>query len=263
MRLIREYIIPRLVIDIAFFYALLMFVGVVATGLPLTWELLVALVANYLMLVFAFIINDIEDRDEDADTKYTPLRLADNVRLVLGIPAQNKVSGTKRFRNPFAFDIVSVSTGYLVLFFIGLVSILLAVMIGNRAVILVSISNLVVGVFYSLKDVRLKSVPVFDVLSHAYLLAAVQIIYFFFMPGAVLNEFSWIILAFAFLHSISGDLYNEVRDFEEDQQAGITNSSTLLGEKATANLARIIYGMSAIVLIVTTSYSVLTIWGIV
>lgn len=260
MKLIKEYILPRLIVDIIFFYAALMLVALLAIQVEFEAKLIWGFVANYLMLVFAFIINDIEDRDEDRESEYEALTFIQNIKLVTGISVTQS-SGKKRFSNPFAKGVLSPQVGRAVLVLLALASLVSSWLFGGYFAVLVAASNLLVGILYSLRSIRLKSVPVFDILSHAYLLAAVQVLFFFTYGGANLNATSYLLLVFVFVQSVSGDLNNEYRDFDEDQAAGIRNTSTLLGKRITYLIGRILYFASATVLVVVVVNTLLKVLG--
>lgn len=229
----KQYIFPRLIIDIFFFYALLCTLGLIVSRIDLNVNFGLGAIANYLMLVAAFLINDIEDRAEDAHSTYLPQTWADNLRMMIGMhTAAPKVPGTKRFTNLFAHNILNVSTGYLLWGIIVVSSLILSMLAGGMWVFIIGLSNVVIGFLYSWHDVRLKSRPVLDLLSHAYLLAGVQIVYFLAYPNAVVDVWGVLIFLMVYLNSVSGDLRNEYRDFDEDQMHGIRNTATFLGKKA-------------------------------
>lgn len=263
MRLIREYVIPRLGVDIVVFYVILMVVGMVAARVGLSVNVLWAFIANYLILVFAFIINDIEDQEEDAKAHYVPQTWQDNVRLALGFPLKGVYpEGSKRFLNPFGHKLVSPEIGYIYCGIIVLASLIFSYLAGGWATLLCGLTILIVGFLYSIRLVRLKSQPVLDILSHAYLLAGAQVLFFLTLPGAIKDWVSWLLFAILFLASVAGDLRNEVRDFEEDQSAGIRNTSTIIGNSNAVLVSNIMHWFSVVSGVLVVGYIILTASGI-
>ena len=217
-KIFREYIYQRFVEDIIIYsYGPLLVVLLIATRLPLNIELLLAITVNYVMYIFSFMYNDVEDRVEDAN------------------------SPSKRFKNPFGYKVWSIETGFALLTVMAIFSIVVSWYIGGLVVTLIAISNLLMGLFYSMKRLRLKNYVVIDLISHSYLLAAVQALYFLAMPNAVNDPFSIAIAVGVTLFSVGGDLENEYRDFEDDQKAGLKNSAHYLGKENTHRLSRLLW----------------------
>lgn len=260
MRLIRQYIIPRLGVDIVVFYLILMVVGIVAARVNIEINLAWAFIANYLILVFAFIINDIEDWEEDAKASYAPQTWADNVRLSLGFPLKGTYpENSKRFLNPFGHKLVSPTVGYLYCVNIALLSLICSYLVGGTSTVICAATILIVGFLYSSRLVRLKSQPVLDILSHAYLLAGAQILFFLTLPQARLDWVSWLLVAIMFVGSVAGDLRNEIRDLEADRVAGIKNTSMIIGEQNSALLSTVMHWFSVIAGIAVVGYIVIAI----
>lgn len=239
-KLTRQYLIPRLFIDIAFFWIALCLVGIYAAQLPLAdWRVWAGVLVNYILLACAFIVNDIEDRQDDAGLEYYPNTAKENLYLILGIDMKNKPKKpekTKRFLNVFSHELLTPSAGYVILAGLGFAALGLSYVIGGWSVFLVAVSNFVVGLLYSHKSIRLKSVGFFDVLSHGYLLGGVQVAFFLAYPSAVTSIFGWVIFVGGVLISMSGDFMNEYRDFDEDQEVEIKNTAHYIGAKASYNL---------------------------
>jgi len=214
-----------------------MVLGPLAAGLALDGTLLLGMVINFLMLVFAFLLNDVEDRDDDARDEYKELSVKEHILLNLGTVTQEELTGnaysdrnSKRFKNPFAESRRNRLVGCIALFLLVMISLLLSYTISPSA-FLVALSNIFVGILYSWKKLRLKSLPLLDVLSHAYLLATVQVLYFLAYPKAIFTESSILILIGVTLFSIGGDLSNEVRDYASDREAKLHNTASLLKER--------------------------------
>jgi len=245
MKFIREYVYPRLILDFVTFYPPLMLLGVLAAGLSLNFEVLLGFIINYSLLVIAFVYNDFVDRKEDEGLRFKPMGFIEHIKHNLSL--ENQDEGTKRFVNPFVKE-KNIALGLTSIFLLSIISILLTIYISDSFMLLgLVISNIIVGFFYSGFYIRLKGLPILDLLSHAYLLAGIQLMFFMAYDSAELNIFSWMILVGAIIYSFGGDLWNEIRDFYIDQQHGIKNSANLFGEKLT-NLMSKLFAISGIVI---------------
>lgn len=233
--LLHKYFFPRLVLDLVTFYPLLMFAGVWATRLSLDLNVWLGIIANYWLISFAFVYNDIVDRADDAKSNYMPLTIWQHLQSNLGFK-QN--TGGKRFLNPFSHGLLTPFQGYIILALMALAAIVMSFVAGGVVLAFVAAINLIIGLLYSHPVIRLKSRPGLDILSHATLLAALEIIYFIAYPLATRDLVAIGVLAISFAMSVSGDLFNEHRDFKDDQAAGIRNMATILGAEPTIFLAQ-------------------------
>ena len=183
------------------------FLGAQVSGAPLDGRLLLALVANWLAVGFSFMINDVEDADDDA------------------------LNPAKAQRNPVSAGRLDRRTAHVA-------SLAAAILAGAAFYPLgpvpfwLGVVCLVIGFLYSWRPVRLKRIPIVDLISHSLLLAGLQYLcaYFTFASGRAGAE--WI-APFVLVISISmyGELFNEVRDLEGDLQAGVTHTAAVIGEK--------------------------------
>lgn len=172
-------------------------------------RLLLVLVANCLAVGFAFMINDIEDARDDA------------------------LSPVKAIRNPVSAGLISPPFAYTASFGVALLAGLAYYFLGPLPFGL-GLFCLALGGLYSWRKVRLKSIPVLDLISHCLMLAGLQLwsAYFAFAPlslhltGPWLGPFLLVVSV-----SIYGELFNELRDLECDRKAGITHTAALVGER--------------------------------
>ena len=170
------------------------------------WRLIGVLVANWLAVGFAFMINDVEDAPDDALD-----------------PAKVK-------RNPVSCGDLSARSGRAVSFVTAIVAAVLYGLLGLWPLV-VGVTCLVIGYLYSWRRIRLKSIPVADLISHGLMLAGFQFLaaYFAFGPGPA---WRWMFpLAFIVAISLYGQLFNELRDFEGDVKAGVKHTASLLGRR--------------------------------
>ncbi len=206
------------------FYPFLMFLGFLVSRVKLDLNVILALGANLLLLVFAFMINDIADSKDD------------------------RKDGEKAKRNPVSAGRISRQDALVATYVIGFFGVMLSVLI-NFSVGFIGLLILVFGFIYSMEPIRLKSRRITDVISHGLFLAALQILFFGAMPGGKLDAVTWIMALGVFIYSMGGDLYNEVRDFQVDQKAGITNTADMIGKK-NANRISILFVIIGLLLVV-------------
>jgi 4-hydroxybenzoate polyprenyltransferase len=163
-----------------------------------------AVAVNLVIFVFVHMINDLEDAEDDARD-----------------PA-------KAVRNPVASGELAPRTAGRVVLVTGIgASVMLSPF--PFAAQAVGLSVMLVGVLYSWRPVRPKARPVVDLLTHGYMLAAGQILFFAFLEGATLDAYTLLLAAGAFVFSMGGDLYNEIRDWGVDRDAGLGNTAGLVG----------------------------------
>ncbi len=196
--------------------------GAAAGGGTFGWPLIIVLAANWLAVGFAFMINDVEDADDDA------------------------LNPAKINRNPVSAKVLSPRSAYIASYAVALASAALYALLGTLPFI-IGVISLLVGFVYSWRSVRLKSMPFVDLLSHCMMLAGFQFLpaYFAYTPSL---DRPWI-FPFVFIVAISmyGELYNELRDLEGDLKAGVKHTASLLGHRPSHALmnALLIVGLGA------------------
>lgn len=194
----------------------------VFSGIEWQWRILLIVITNILAQCFAFMINDVEDAEDDAKN---PKKLK---------------------RNPVSHKALSRKEGFIYAGIAALLSILLfgllAAQYNPLAVIIIAVTTLITMFCYSWKKVRFKSMPVMDFLSHIYMLAGAPYLlaYFSFRPEMDLIGF----LGLGIVLSISGYgiMENQIRDYETDKLTQINNSTSYIGIKI-AKLLRFIFAV--------------------
>lgn len=173
-------------------------------------HLLLVICANIFAIAFAFVINELEDAEDDG--KKIDMNLARNLSI-------------------FTFA----------------VSLLLYSLLGKTSFV-IGFSVLTLGFLYSWKKVRLKAYPVVDVVSHCLMLGGLLFLSAFFVQGKALGQAILMFSAIT-LTSAYGQFYNQVRDFEADKRAKLKNTSILIGKKyASILMYSCITGMIILVL---------------
>jgi len=188
--------------------------GTLAAYGAVGWKLAVVLLANELAVAFAFMINDVEDAADDA------------------------LDEAKARRNPVSAGLISRPIAYGASFLAAALAAALYALLG-RWPLIVGATCLLLAFLYSWRPVRLKAIPVADLVSHALMLAGLQFaaayVTFNLTPGP---RFFWP-LAMALAISAYGELFNELRDLEGDRKAGVTHTASLLGAEAARQLAAV------------------------
>ncbi len=170
-------------------------------------RLLIVLLANILVVGFAFMYNDVEDAADDA------------------------LDARKAKRNPISAGMISPRIGKAACVVVSGLVLGLYALLGGMALLLGALC-LALAFLYSWRVARLKAVPVADLLTHSLSLAGLQFLcaYFAFDQG---KPYSWLFFVFVVLISVYGELNNELRDIEVDRKAGIRHTADLLGVRRT------------------------------
>lgn len=182
--------------------------GAAASRGTLGWRLIGLVAANWLAVGFAFMINDVEDAPDDA------------------------LDPAKARRNPVSAGILSPRLGRWVSFLAAGLAAVLYAALGFGPFVAGSIC-LLLAFLYSWRPIRLKAIPILDLLSHAAMLAGLQ-----FLAAAWAFEggppWLWVFpLLMVSALSLYGQLFNELRDFDGDRQAGVTHTASYIGVRAT------------------------------
>jgi 4-hydroxybenzoate polyprenyltransferase len=170
-------------------------------------RVLLVLAANSLAVTFAFMVNDIEDAPDDARD---PERAA---------------------RNAVAIGAITPRTGWIASGVVGMLA--LGLFAGVNALTLrTGALTLLLGWLYSWRAVRLKALPVIDVIAHLLMLSSLLFLAGYFAFKRDLGAAWWITAGVGFI-SAYGQLYNQLRDYDMDQAAGLRNTASVLGARYT------------------------------
>ena len=185
------------------------------------WPLIRVLLANWLAVGFAFMINDVEDAPDDA------------------------LNPAKAERNPVSAGDVSGRLGRSAAIIEAAFAAALFAGLGVWP-FAVGLTCLTFGYLYSWRRIRLKTIPVADLVSHALMLAGLQFLAACFSFGRS-PSWPWL-LPFALVVAVSlyGQLFNELRDYEADLRAGVTHTASLLGPQVAQLVMMIWLGIGVI-----------------
>jgi 4-hydroxybenzoate polyprenyltransferase len=186
---------------------------------------IVIFLANLFLTAFLYSFNDIEDAEDD----YHDIE--------------------KKERNLIANKELTKKQGYLFSFFLLFIGLFLLYII-NSIVLFFGLIFAFVGFLYSWKPVRLKSIPIIDLISHVICLGTLQflIIYLAFRTlDLFIIPFLMIIIPFSLMNQILGEL----TDFKVDNKTKITNT---IQKFERFDLKKILITLSVIVI---TGFSIL------
>ncbi len=200
----------------------------------LDWRLWVALLANLGAVAYAFMVNEIEDAADDARDPHRSLV------------------------NPITTQELSVRAAWGASLGVATIS-AIAYAVCGLIPFVIGISTLVLAHLYSWKPVRLKAQPLIDIISHALMLSTLLFLAPFYIYADNLGTL-WVITVGTFLISANGQLYNQARDFEVDQLAGLHNTASVLGQTLTGYLSTGTVMGFAICLVVTVLQGVFPLW---
>lgn len=202
------------------------------------WKLFIIIAANLLVVSFAFMINDVEDADDDA------------------------VNPAKVNRNPVSAGRLSSTLGYLVSFGAAILAFILFLYLGGLPLYL-GLMSLILSFLYSWKMIRLKALPFVDMICHCLMLAGLQYLIGFtaFSPQLTGYQWFWPFLCVTSI-SIYGELHNEIRDLKYDKKVGLTHTAGVLGRRKTFLLLTMFLSVGLIGAVMTATrilhFSILT-----
>ncbi|MHB1355729.1 MAG: UbiA family prenyltransferase [Anaerolineae bacterium] len=201
------------------------------------WAVLGVVLANVLCVAFAFMINDVEDAPDDA---LTPV---------------------KAKRNPVSAGRLSPRAGYWASAVVALCALALYAALGTWPLVYGAVC-VAIGFLYSWRRVRLKSVPIADLLSHGLMLAALQFLcaYTAFRPVGG----PWLApCLFLFVISLYGQLFNQLRDLEGDVKAGLNHTAVRIGPRATFIVMIVLLVVGFTMLVVSVLQGSIPLWVII
>ncbi|NDJ75581.1 MAG: prenyltransferase [Chloroflexi bacterium] len=200
------------------------------------WRGVVVLLANTLAVTFAFMINEAEDAADDA-------RAPERVQ-----------------HNAVASGILTVREGWIAALVVGGLALLGYVMLGS-VVLATGALTVVLALLYSWHRVRLKALPVVDVVSHALMLSALLFLAGYAAFARSLAE-SWLIALGVGLVSAYGQFYNQVRDYAADRAAGLHNTASFLGLRRTRLVMYACLGVALVCWLVAVGIGVWPLWTV-
>lgn len=195
--------------EFGYFILITTLLGVAEAGGVFDQRLVLVMLANGLAVSFAYMVNDIEDAPEDA------------------------FSTKNKQRNPISSGLISTKTARLAALVCGLVAAGVYVLLGWWTFTF-GMACLLLGIVYSHKAIRLKTVALLDMISRGLLQAGLPFLCAYFAFNGTLNRtWMWPFL-FMILLSIFNDLHDARRTDEAERQARQDRLAALLGERSAA-----------------------------
>jgi 4-hydroxybenzoate polyprenyltransferase len=193
-----------------FFVIVTTLLGATASNGVFGWRLLGALVGNWLAVAFSFMVNDVEDADDDA------------------------LNPAKVQRNPVSAKDITRRAAWSASWIVGVLSAILYFSLGWLP-FLFGMICLLLGFFYSWRRVRFKNLAIIDMVSHCMMLSGLQFLTGYFTFDHAHTPFDRWFFPFLFVTCVSlyGELFNEIRDLDGDLLAGLKHTAAVLGPKPT------------------------------
>ena len=191
--------------EYSFYYMSLVVLVFLFSQWRLSWDLFWVFWGNYLGLVFAFMVNEVEDAPEDA------------------------LDGIKRYKNPIANGSLSYPSGWYLSICIGIFA-LCAYALAGLWVYLVGVLNILLSFLYSWRYLKLKRYFIVDIVSHGLILGGLQFLACYLVIGGPRND-AFLLFLIVFLASVTGQLFNQLRDVNVDRKSGHQNTVSILGQE--------------------------------
>ncbi|MBI5960310.1 MAG: prenyltransferase, partial [Chloroflexi bacterium] len=191
----------------------------------LNGQALLIIAANVLAVTFAFMINEIEDSPDDARDP------------------------TRTIPNAVARGELTVRESWIASLIVGGVALLFFWLLGGP-VIWIGALTLVLALLYSWRGVRLKALPLVDVLSHVLMLSSLLFLAGYLVYADPTAEIGLVTLGMALISGY-GQFYNQLRDYEVDRATGLHNTASLAGPHLTRWLMSACLGLAGIFLLLT------------
>lgn len=190
---------------------------------------------------FVYAVNDIEDAEDDA---HDPKKI---------------------LRNPVSAGLLTKKSAYFTANILALISFIIFIYFGLWTTI-IGLVALLTGFLYSYKRIRLKSVPILDIISHALFLGSFQVLTVSLAHRNPPNLSVYALTILIFLYSAFGDINNEIRDFEVDKKTKINNTAQLLNLKRTESFIHflsiiLVFAMIIFIIFTASLYSIFVIFG--
>jgi 4-hydroxybenzoate polyprenyltransferase len=203
--------------EFGYFIVITTLLGIASAKGAFSERMAAILLANWLAVSFAYMVNDIEDAPDDA------------------------FSAKNSQRNPISKGMLSPKTARTAATLVGLLAIALYALMGLWTFIF-GLTCLLLGAMYSVKIIRLKSIAILDVISHGLILAGLPFLSGFFTFTTTLNR-TWI-WPFLFVIFVSV-FYNHYNQHKGDAEhlTRLRQTGALYGERSANTMMTVIIFM--------------------
>lgn len=214
--------------EYAWFIVVTSLLGFLAAQATVSWQLFMLLLANWLTVAFAFMVNDIEDAPDDAFS-------------------------TKNFeRNPISCGLISSKLARIVALCVAVAAASLYLVLGLWPFIFGAVC-LLLGYFFSAQIVHLKTLAYFDILSYGLMMAGLPFLCSYFAFTNSFNQTWFWPFVFVVTVKIFDRLHKETRKIKGDRSLRLRDreasrgTAVSLGDRASSSLI-----MALIILVVLT-----------
>lgn len=183
--------------------------GVAAAQGTFNWRVLSLLLANWLAVGFAHMINDIEDAPDDA------------------------FSVINQLRNPVSSGMITPRTAWIVTLVIGLLSAVMYALVGFWAFVF-GVTNLILGLLFSIKTVRLKTIAFIDLLSYSLVVAGLPFLCGYAAHTSRLNRIWFWPFLFLLSINIFIERQDKLKEIEREHPEQERQAAFHIGERAAS-----------------------------
>ncbi|WP_119071753.1 UbiA family prenyltransferase [Aggregatilinea lenta] len=205
-----------------------------APGVTPDARVLLVTAAALLAVTVAFMVNDVEDAPDDAREMH------------------------RAARNPVTSGEVTARDGWIAAWVLGAIALLLYAS-ASTAAFWIGALTLALAVLYSWRGVRLKALPVVDVISHALMLSTLLFLAGYFAYDTTPGRVWWVAFGLGLI-SAYGQLYNQVRDYDMDRAAKLHNTANIVGRRGTQRWMYAALGAAALCLLATVIMGLWPLW---
>lgn len=205
-----------------------------ATGVTPDARVVAVTAANILAVTVAFMVNDLEDAPDDTREAH------------------------RAARNPVTMGEVTARDGWIASCVLGAIALLLYAT-ASAAAFWIGALTLLLAILYSWRGVRLKALPVVDVISHALMLSALLFLAGYFAYDTTPGRVWWVALGVGLI-SAYGQLYNQLRDFDMDRAARLHNTASIVGRRGAQLLMYAGLVAAALCLLATVLLGLWPLW---
>ncbi|HID91009.1 TPA: hypothetical protein EYP44_03510 [Candidatus Bathyarchaeota archaeon] len=148
----------------------------------------------------------------------------------------------KHRKNPIALGLISLKEGLILSSCIASVGLVLTRVWFDDVIFLLYASLVLLGVAYSAPPLRLKSVPVIDLVSHGSFFGSLLFLYGVLVIGSP-GPKATLVGVSIFVYSVILELRNHIEDFELDRASAIKTTACWLGLARARGLLRILLAL--------------------
>lgn len=146
----------------------------------------------------------------------------------------DSLNNLKRRKNPFLSTTLKKIHGYFFVILTILLSTFLAFYIFDPLAALILFLGIFFGIIYSVPPFRFKAKPILDILGHGLFELPFTLFSFYVLSVSYLHLGTSLVISF--LLSTLLELFNEIRDFQSDRQAGFKTTALILGKENSGML---------------------------